>query len=183
MLTNLLQDRVHFNTILPLSWEVAAPVSAFAAEERQQSNIALLRALSTLESATSDKESEFGSAAQKTLERLEAKTDMALTLLAGLLANREPLPPAQPISVSAQGMAWLGPTGPEPGATLLLSIYLSPRFPLPLRLTATVITSEPQAEERLTRASFTDLTPEMLDWLERTVFRYHRRAIQARQGG
>ena len=180
---NLPQDRLHFNAKLPLCWEDATPVSAFAVEERQQSNISLLRALTTLETVPCDKDGEFSSAAQKTLERLEAKTDLALTLLAGLLAGKEKLPPALPISVSAQGMAWVSATGPELGAPLLLSIYLSPRFPLPLRLTATVTTSEAQAEERLTQVDFTNLTPEILDWLERTVFRYHRRSIQARQGG
>jgi hypothetical protein len=33
------------------------------------------------------------------------------------------------------------------------------------------------------QAEFVSLSDEVQDWLERTVFRYHRRAIQARHAG
>ena len=63
---------------LPLSWEHAAPPPAMTLAFWRHSNLALLRALATIESvAATDKEHDAEPATAKVLERLEAKLDVA----------------------------------------------------------------------------------------------------------
>ena len=136
----------------------------------------LLQAINQIESAH---ETEPVNADSRRLERLEAKLDLTLFLLARTL---EPSPPGPPHNVRLlpEGLIWQesSPASrPEPGARVTLALRPSTALPLTLKLSAEV--SEVRATEIQT--SFTHLDEDTLEAWHQLVFRRHRQAIRARR--
>lgn len=172
---------VSFQAELPLGWAVqATPPAAPQLSGWMHTNTVLLRALAMLEIQPPERDPELANEQDHRFERLEAKLDLALDLLSGLIAQHTPQPETRSISLSANAIAWVGSDAPSPGQTLLISLFISPRLPQPLRLPARVRASTAAAGGMRTVAEFTHLDESTRDWLERTVFRNHRRFIQAR---
>jgi len=179
-----LQDGVYFEAFLPLGWTpVSFPIPSFTLEEWMQTNVTLLRALATMEALPIDKENEPGSSSAKAIDRLEAKVDLSLALLAKLLARDTHFPQRAPARLFANKMEWISQEGPEQGARVALTLFLSHKIPQALVLPANVTKSEKQPDGLHICATFAQLSEEMQDWLERTVFRYHRRSIQLSHAG
>ena len=172
---------VYFQASLPLSWRSAEALSEENVRAWMHTNAVLLRALATMEIPQLERDNEPGAENEKRLERLEAKLDLALDLLARLLARDTAKPPAYPATLSATAIEWLGNTTP-PSGDLVISLYLDPRLPQPLHLPAAVIASTPTSAGQRTLAEFRRLDEETQEWLERMVFRQHRRHIQAARG-
>ncbi len=172
-----METGVSFQADLPLEWRPLGDTEQHVLDIWMHTNVVLLRALATIEAQPpiTDYESEPGSPTGRMLERLEAKVDLALTLLGRLLSQEQPAPRPIPLSLSAQAVTWKSEPLPPAGSPILLTLHISPRLPQPLRLTAIVKRSGQGSAE----AVFTHLGEEMQDWLERTVFRQHRRHIQA----
>lgn len=139
---------------------------------------ALLRVLAGLEAPPVEREGE--PACGKTLERLEAKLDLALGLMMRFARAQDALPPAVPSVLGPTGLTWEDEREQplRAGEPVLLSLHLSPRLPLPLTLPAEVTAVERLPGGVRISARFTGLSEETRDWLERTLFRFHRRAIQ-----
>lgn len=172
---------ISYEAKLPLDWQPAADISAGIVAQWQQANLALLQALATLEAAAPEKEAaESEHATQKAIERLDAKLDVALVLLARLLAQHTRMPPEVPVSLGVRSIAWQAPHGiPAAGIEVQLQLFLSPRLPLPLQFRARV----DGVAGAQCRATLLDVDAELEEWLTRTLFRYHRRALQARRHG
>jgi hypothetical protein len=168
---------VHLARALPLAWRPLPAATPRAVENWMHTNAVLLRALATLETQppASDYENETGNALGRVLERLEAKTDLALSLLGRLLDANGAAAEPRPVRLGALGIEWPAGGDIAPGTPLLVSLHLSPRLPYPLELPVSV----QHCANGNVQAAFTHLDDETRDWLERTVFRYHRRAIQA----
>lgn len=175
---------ISFQTSLPLAWEI--PVAPDAATQAlwRQDNLALLRALATLESVVTDKERESEQALGKALERMEAKVDIMLSLLARLASRESGLPAPSPLTLAAHRVEWSCPAAslPPTDRQILLKLYLSPKLPEPLRLWVRVATQAvtPGSAACFCVAEFLDEDPEFEEWMTRTLFRYHRRTLQAR---
>ncbi|MBZ0105506.1 MAG: PilZ domain-containing protein [Sulfuricella denitrificans] len=147
-------------------------------EQWQYDSVALLRALAVIEAPIAESDRDVSSAAGKSMERLEAKLDMALNLMMQLLRQQAELPVPHPVILHANSVEWTGETVPETSQTILLSLYLSPKLPQPLLLPATVSEVEKMGGRARVKAKFMHLNQEVEDWLERTLFRFHRRSIQ-----
>jgi hypothetical protein len=93
-----------------------------------------------------------------------------------LLLAQQPLPPATEFILGPEVVAWKCATTLKPGSLGVLSLYLAPNVPTPLMLPVEVIS----CADGETRAKLLHLTEDAQDWLDRTLFRYHRRALQAR---
>jgi len=172
------QEGVSYFTVVPLSWHLETNPSADEIAVWMYGNVTLLQALSTIETMQPEKEGDMGSGSGKMLERLEFKVDLALSLLSKLLAQNTDLPASYRAFLSAEGMEWISKEAAEQGDEIVISAYISPKLPQPLILPARI--EAVRREETGTRihATFTHLNEETQDWLSRTVFRYHRRAIQ-----
>lgn len=172
---------VHYQALLPLAWVVAGALDAARLSVWMHTNAILLRALATIEAQppATDYESEPGTPTGRMLERLEAKIDLSLSLLSRLLGHESSLQQALPVTLSANAVEWESASLPEAGSEILLTLHLSPKLPHPLQLPARV---ERSGNGRAL-ARFTHLDEETRDWLERTVFRQHRRHIQALHQG
>jgi|GEM_PF-966936 len=168
---------VHYQALLPLTWVAAESLDAAKLSVWMHTNAVLLRALATIEAQppASDYESEPGTPTGRMLERLEAKIDLSLSLLSCLLGHEAHHQQALPATLSAGGIEWESASLPEAGSEILLTLHLSPKLPHPLQLPAHV---ERSGNGRAL-ARFVHLDDDTRDWLERTVFRQHRRSIQA----
>lgn len=112
---------------------------------------------------------------QRRLERLEAKLDLALRLLARALAPTTPAPPRD-LRLSPEGAAWPDDAPPAEGQALILELRPSAALPLTLSLPARGLTA--QAGEA--RVRFDNLPEALTEALHQFVFRRHRQAIRAR---
>lgn len=171
---------ITYQASLPLSWRHEPAPSTSMLTAWRYSNISLLRGLATLEAASVDREHETDTHLAKALERLESKLDIALNMLAHVAMRNTEMPTPVPVTLGARSVEWLSDR-PLPAAHehVLVSLYLSPRLPEPLQLHAQVIFS---ADGRCV-AALLDEDPEFDEWMARTLFRYHRRGLQARHQG
>lgn len=179
-MTDTKQTGIAYIATLPLSWREAGTIAPGKIEHWQHANISLLHALATVEAMPGDREKELGPAA-KAYEQLEAKVDVMLEMLGRLLAERMETPPEHPIILRANSLEWLDTNAPEPGREIVICLYLSPKLPQPLTLTASVQSCAQEGDSTRVHSAFTHLNAELTDWLERTVFRYHRRAVHHMQ--
>lgn len=163
---------------LPLNWTTLSDHQPMQTEQWQHEAVALLRALAVIEAPIAEADRDISSAAGKAMERLEAKVDMALSLIMQLAHQQRKLPEAHPVILRANSVEWTDASAPDKDQFILLSLYLSPRLPQPLLLPATVAAVAHHENGAHIRAKFIALDQEMEEWLERTLFRFHRRSIQ-----
>lgn len=177
---------------LPLSWTALKRPQTLQAEQWQHDAVALLRALAVIETPIAEMDRDISSATGKAMERLETKLDLALSMIMQLARQQAKLPASHPVTLRANSVEWTdtsapertGKAAPEKAQPILLSLHLSPKLPQPLLIPAIVTAVESLEHGARVRANFTHLNQEMEDWLERTLFRFHRRSIQqSRQHG
>jgi hypothetical protein len=167
-------DGVACQLHLPMQWQAAGGLPPPQLERLMQVNAALLHTHAFLDTpAPAD--------AAAPTARLEAKVDLALALLGKLLDASAALPPAQPLTLSAHAAEWLNPSDPGAAPSILLSLWLSPQLPQPLTLPAHIRSASKEGGLWRVRAEFHDLSESVQEYLTRTVFRYHRRALHAKR--
>jgi hypothetical protein len=176
-------EGVFYFTLMPLSWRSEAEPSADDIASWMYSDVTLLRALATMESMQPERDGEMGFGVGKVLERLEFKIDLTLSLVAKLLAQNAVMPSTCPAFVSTEGMEWICQEAATEGDDIVISAYISPKLPQPLVLPAKIKTVQQEPGGTRIYATFTNLSEEVQDWLSRTVFRYHRRAIKPHHQG
>lgn len=156
---------------LPLAFTPQASFSPQQLAEWMRGNVSLLQALASLESS---RERDGDSAGDPALARLEAKVDLALQLISELLRREARLPDPTAVSLSSSGLCWHGSAPLH--ATGVVALYLAPRLPWPLMLPVQITGV---AGERV-HARLLHLDEDSQTWLDRTLFRHHRRSVQAR---
>lgn len=177
------QEGVSYFTLIPLSWRPEAEPSADDIAVWMYGDVTLLRALATIESMQPERDGDMGAGIGKVLERLEFKIDLTLSLVAKLLAENAALPSTCPVFINAEGMEWISKETATEGDDIVISAYISPKLPQPLLLPAKIKAVQQEPGGTRVYATFTHLSEEVQDWLSRTVFRYHRRAIKPHHHG
>jgi hypothetical protein len=170
---------VSYQAEMPVSWQAGPPPSATVLQEWMHTNVVVLHALASMESQPPEYEKEFGNDMERRLERVEVKLDLALDLLSRLLAQHSPKPDSCPVTLSASLIEWIS-HGTAAAGNIVISLFINPRLPQALLLPASVRESTAVPGGTRIAAEFTHLSEEVQEWLERTVFRNHRRFIQSR---
>lgn len=166
-----------YEDVLPLSWTVlpAAPDAA-TLRRLNEAGEAALRMLTALEEQPHEL-GEDDSAVVHELQRLDAKLNLALEMLAELLARNSAQTDRRWMRLTAAGIEWGCPVSPEPHSLVMLRIVLSPRLPRPLELLARVEGVSADGDARRVAARFEGLSEPLADGLERLIFIHHRRAV------
>jgi hypothetical protein len=160
---------------LPFSWQ-SALISSEALIKLRSSNLEVMHALATLESVP-DKDHEADPTTSKAIDRIEAKLDIVIGLLSRLASQHAQPPAPLWVDLGVHDIHWQGDDAPPiPGSLILIDLFLSERLPEPLRLLAKVSASDTGH----CHAEFLDMDEEVAEWMTRTLFRYHRRELQAR---
>jgi hypothetical protein len=168
---------LEYRALLPLAWQ-EGQASPQQIAEWMRENVTALNAIAALEGPTHERELERTANIDHTAARLEAKMDLLLQWVGNLLLAQHPLPPVAEVVLGSKSIGWKCPIALKPGEFGVLSLYLAPRLPMPLMFPVQIQTcSGGQAHGQLLH-----LSEEAQDGLDRTLFRYHRRALQVRSG-
>lgn len=157
---------------MPLAWREAEPEEAERHATVREATL-LLTAINQMEGGH---ELESG-AENRRLDRLEAKLDLALHLLARALQPTAPVD-SRLVRLGADEVAWEDTRPPADGVPLILELRPSEALPLTLKLPAVALA--PMAG--MARARLAGLSEALNDALVQFVFRRHRQAIRARAG-
>jgi hypothetical protein len=172
-----LAEGLSFEASLPFAWRVldAVPDAAHLAYWNEY-NEAALRSMAALDEYTNQPPEEYTTQGHD-LARLEFKVNLMLDLIGQLLAQQMLLPDAVWLKVGARGIEWASPQAPALGEPLLLQLYLTPSYPRPLELPATVVKCDTLTVGARCTAVFVGCSELVQDWLEKLIFRHHRRRV------
>lgn len=176
----VLGERVFCDDELRFAWgEVAALPDEAALARMNARNETVLRTLALVEEHD---ETQSEDAERAELHRLEAKLNLALELLAELVATRQDGVPTHTVRFNSRGVCWNAPAAPPVASLLLVELYTLPAWPVPLKMHARVKSTMPRDGGERVCAQLDGLTPGVRNWLEKLVFRRHRRAIALSRG-
>lgn len=133
-----------------------------------QGNLLLLEALLLMDSQRVG-DADDTSCCHQDMQRLEAKTDLLITMVSRLLSRQEGRPPLAAVVLSSQALVWAGGLTHPADSLCEVDLYLSPLAAAPLTLTGRV--SEPG------RLQLAGIGPALQSALEKYLFRQHRRAV------
>ncbi|NWG86561.1 MAG: PilZ domain-containing protein [Hydrogenophilaceae bacterium] len=162
-------------SFLPIAWEKQAMDPATLAALRKGAQL-LMHAFNLMDlTPLYESDSEHAHT-----QRLDAKMDLILHLLAQSLQGSRPLPESVSVELGPEIVSWqeLG-TGPAVGDTVVLALYLNPGLPLPVRLPAHITAS---GNGRVT-ARLAELGDDLEEFWQQWVFRQHRRDVHAHRPG
>ena len=165
-------DALSYESAMPLTWTPLPAVPVGAVLDRyNEDNIRVLAAVALLyEQRGSIVPGDDANTLESEVARLHQKMNLLVDLLSFLVGQHAPMPPAQPVRLSWQGVGW---HGDEPIGDGLVSLCLHRSVPQPFQWPARIILSE-QGE---VYARFEPLSEPCQTALERHVFLHHRRAI------
>lgn len=177
------ESGISIEATLPLDWLPADSLLPASIESMRQDNIALLQALAAMDGLSHEHEHDTPEAgAAKRLERMESLLDIVLILVAGMARQTAPLPPEKLVRLYSNSIVWQENTKPpQIGQPVLVRLFLNQRIPQPLQLRCVVKEVGNLPESVHAMAMFDNCGEEMDEWLTRTIFRYHRRALHARR--
>jgi hypothetical protein len=79
--------------------------------------------------------------------------------------------------MSSRGLEWFGEHDVPDGATGMLSIYINPALPQPLKIPCVVSSRRIIDGTPATQLRFMGLSDAVVDMLEKLIFRHHRRLV------
>jgi hypothetical protein len=171
----VLGERVFCEDELAFNWSAIATLPPAGALTRLNGrNEAVLRALTMLEEHD---ESPAEDAERAEFHRLEGKINLVMELLAELVRERSVAANPVPMRFSAEGVCWAAPRECVPGTLLVTEWWVMPAWPVALRLYAEVASNRPAENGFVVCARLVGVSDTVKDWLEKLVFRRHRRAI------
>ncbi|MEM8941235.1 MAG: PilZ domain-containing protein [Pseudomonadota bacterium] len=110
------------------------------------------------------------------IARLDLKLNILTDLVSTLIYHQLDIPGTSPVEVSATGLSWSG-TVPTPGATVYLQLYIKRGLPKPLCCYGEVLSTAEEHDAGVARVKFVGLTGAARTWLEKLIFRHHRREV------
>jgi hypothetical protein len=179
-----LRGGLSYQDSLPLSWRRLPEGSGTRLAHVDEANSEFLRMMTALEEHTPPKADGNPELAHELL-RLESKINLMLDLVGRVLAQSLKLPPVVPVALGAEALRWTAQgKAPAPGERVLVELYLRPEYPRPLTLTGHVKSVASSAGGKEVTLPLEGLGEEVHDWLERMIFRHHRRSVaHARRHG
>ena len=161
----------------PLRWERVSP--ARLEQERAQvsdCNEIALRNYYFLDERTQDSGDDRDESAPE-LVRIEQRLNLVIELLGQVLAKSLDLPAAAACTLRHESFAWTGHELPSSGECVRLALYLHAHYPKPLVLFGHVTHLERGEETQRVTVQLAPLSESVGDWLDRLIFRAHRRRI------
>ncbi len=175
---SFLGDGLIFEELLPLSWDAGPLPQGLSLARMNSDNQQLLGAEASLNDVRIHEALKDESPALlHELQRLEFKLNVLLRLTAELATHHSALPQAQAARLSSSGLEWMGNNTLPLGATGVLSAYINPALPQPLKVACTVAGERFDGDQRVAQLTFNGLSDAVVDLLEKLIFRQHRRLV------
>lgn len=162
---------------LAVTWEpVEAPLEPLHLTLVSESNEAFLRAISAFGDTIGEPVEESSDVMQE-LSRLDLKLNLILELVGQVVYRQLDIPGFSSVKLYAGGVQWHTDNVPEPGAKVLLRLYIQRGVPKPLCFYGDVVSNADEQQAGIAKVAFFGLSQSVEDWLEKFIFRQHRRAI------
>jgi hypothetical protein len=175
---SVLGDGLIFEDFLPLSWTPGPLPQAVVLGRLNADNQQLLGAEASLDEVrVHEALKDESPALLHELQRLEFKLNVLLRLTAELAKRTSQMPPPRHVKIGSGGLEWIGDGAPPVGATGILELYINTTLPQPLKLPATVIGSHTHGAASTSALQFTGLSEQVVDLIEKLIFRHHRRLV------
>ncbi len=165
---------VEIHVDIPLLWK--AGNNAPSATD----SVLLLRVLALIEAAPPHFD-EDESVESLRWQALEARIDLCVQMLGQILARNEPNPPRCSLFLSGEHCRWNQATPMTVGEQGFVGLGLSAQIPQLLWLPATIRACQAEGDAWQIEAQFQIHDVELQDWLDKTIFRHHRREISERK--
>jgi hypothetical protein len=173
-----LGDGLIFEELLPVAWNPGALAEGMQLARLNADNHQLLGAESSLDDVrVHEALKDESPALLHELQRLEYKVNILLRLTAELAMRSSGLPPGERVRMSPRGLEWFGDHPADANATGLLSIFINPALPQPLKIPSVVAGQRTVDGARATQFRFVGLSDAVVDLLEKLIFRHHRRLV------
>jgi Atypical PilZ domain, cyclic di-GMP receptor len=178
MSESFLGDGLIFEESLPVAWVQGELAEGLGLARLNADNHQLLGAESSLDEVrVHEALKDESPALLHELQRLEYKVNILLRLTAELALRSKGLPEAERVRMTSRALEWFGEHSPAAGGTGLLSIYINPALPQPLKIPCVVAGQRIIDGERATQMRFVGLSDAVIDMLEKLIFRHHRRLV------
>jgi hypothetical protein len=185
---SLLGDGLIFEDSLPMAWLPGALPKDSTLTRLNADNWQLLGSEASLDDMrVNEALKDESPALVHELQRLEFKLNVLLRLASELARQNSALPPPRQLKLSSRGAIWLGEGAPSVGDTGVLDLYINSTLPQPLKLPSTVIAAGPGPDAAPgpgntnsaggARLQFSGLSEQVVDLIEKFIFRQHRRMI------
>lgn len=170
-----------YQDLIPVEWELLQhPLDAAQRQRHQHDNAVLLQGVLMVDEQPVIEHDEELSALGHELQRIDHKLNLVLELLSQTLRSWRNLPDPVAVRITSAGVQWEGAEGPPEGSAVLLKLYMSPVVPNPFIVGGSVRPKLSRGDSAWNEVHFEQLDAQVLDLLEKVVFRQHRRQI-ARQ--
>ena len=168
---DLFADTLVCDDEFPWQLRIAAGSGDSAAAGRRAET--MLRAMACLDEPRADDADNL----EPVAPRVEAKLDLALGMLAALIAERTPLPPSAALRWSRHGFRVCSKEAFTPGNSAILGMYLAAALPFAITVPVRVLACEQCDMGHALWLDLPDATPALSAALERELFRRHRRLV------
>ncbi len=170
-----------FTDNISLSWK---PID-FEPEEKHlalvnESNEEFLRAAAAIGEMARDLSEDAPEISQE-MARLDAKLNLLLDLVSQLIYAQLDIPEISKVTVSSDAIEWTADNIPEPGQTVFMEVYIQRGTPKPLCFYGRATNDAQGFEKGHTRVEYLGLGGNVQAWLDKLIFRHHRRAIAYRK--
>jgi len=174
-----LGDGLIFEDSLPLVWTPGALPQDAALVRLNADNHQLLGAESSLDEVrVHEALKDESPALLHELQRLEFKLNVLLRLTAELARRTSAAPAVRRIKLSSVGLELLGEDSPPIGSTGMLDLYINATLPQALKLPAIIVGNRARADgEPASQMQFSGLSDQVVDLIEKLIFRHHRRLV------
>jgi hypothetical protein len=175
---SFLSDGLIFEDFLPLAWSPGTLPQDVALTRLNADNHQLLGAEASLDEVrVHEALKDESPALLHELQRLEFKLNVLLRLTSELARRDSTLPPPRHVKLSSGGLEWIGDDAPVMHSTGVLDLYINTTLPQPLKLPAIVVGNRAHAEMAAAQMQFSGLSDQVVDLMEKLIFRHHRRQV------
>ncbi|MEH6616218.1 MAG: PilZ domain-containing protein [Porticoccus sp.] len=141
-----------------------------------ESNESFLRAVSAISEFSKDVSEDAPSLSQE-ISRLDLKLNLLLDLVSQLIYKQLDIPEMSRVTISSNGIEWEGKNVPKPNQTVFVQVYIQRGTPKPLCFYGKVVSNQGNYDLGQAKVGYLGLSGSAKTWLDKLIFRHHRRAI------
>jgi hypothetical protein len=180
---SFLGEGLVYEETLPVGWTEAPLTDPHALLRINGDNLQLLSAEASLDEVrVAEGLKDESPALMHELQRLEYKLNILLRLVAEIAVRNAGIPGAERVRLSSHAMEWFGGRAPRLGSTGIVSIYVNPALPQPVKIPAKVAGERIHDGQHVAQLKFSGLSDAITQMLDKLIFRHHRRLVAGSRG-
>ncbi len=171
------QGGLHYTDNISIAWKSVdfEPDDTHLAMVNE-SNESFLRAVSAIGEFSTEFNDDDAGMSQEII-RLDLKVNLLLDLVSQLIYQQLDLPTVSRVTLSSNEIEWACENIPKPGQIVFMEVYVQRGTPKPLCFYGHVVSDMEEYHAGRARVQYIGLTGAAQSWLEKLIFRHHRRAV------